>query len=153
MRYFYFSLMLYTISFNQAYAKVSWIEQEFTYALMVSEQDTTLEELFNDINGNGIPNEPGIETSPPFSHRRVYWDEAGTSPGSSGSGLFNDEKLLVGQLSGGNNDCIDPIEPSDCDEDTADECSAIVGCHWTGTSCIVAIPQDFYGKLSVSQKC
>ena len=47
MRFFYFGLMLYTISFNQAHAKISWIEQKFTYALMVSEQDTNLEELFN----------------------------------------------------------------------------------------------------------
>jgi hypothetical protein len=49
MRFFYFGLILYTISFNQAHAKVSWIEQKFTYALMVSEKDITLEDKLKEI--------------------------------------------------------------------------------------------------------
>ena len=64
MRFFYFGLMLYAISFNQAHANVSWIEQKFTYVLMVSEKDTTLGELFNDINGNEI-----YDLTEPFTDR------------------------------------------------------------------------------------
>ena len=105
------SSFLYIIVFGNALGKKINLDNDTA--------SSNIQELFwGDVNDNGIPNEPGIEVSPVGSHWRVYWDAAGTSPGSSGSGLFNDEKLLVGQLSGGNNDCIDPIEPSDCDRCT-----------------------------------
>ena len=54
----------------------------------------------------GDPDYDGFnESSPSGSHWRVYWDEGGTYFGSSGSPVFNDEGLLVGQLSGGSGDC------------------------------------------------
>jgi len=39
------------------------------------------------------------------THWRVVWDEGGTEGGSSGSPVFNDDKLVVGQLHGGTGDC------------------------------------------------
>ncbi len=44
----------------------------------------------------------GNNTSSDRSHLRVNdWDKGTTEPGSSGAGLWNDEKLLIGQLHGG----------------------------------------------------
>ena len=45
------------------------------------------------------------DISPSGSHWRVYWDEGGTAGGSSGSPVYNDDGLLVGQLTGGSGDC------------------------------------------------
>ncbi len=39
------------------------------------------------------------------THWRLNWDEGGTEGGSSGSPLFDDEKLIVGQLHGGSGEC------------------------------------------------
>jgi len=39
------------------------------------------------------------------THWRVVWDEGGTEGGSSGSPVFNDDKLIVGQLHGGTGEC------------------------------------------------
>jgi len=39
------------------------------------------------------------------THWRLSWDEGGTEGGSSGSPLFDDEKLIVGQLHGGTGEC------------------------------------------------
>ena len=39
------------------------------------------------------------------THWRLSWDSGGTEGGSSGSPLFNDEKLIVGQLHGGTGEC------------------------------------------------
>ena len=39
------------------------------------------------------------------THWRLNWDEGGTEGGSSGSPLFNDDKLIVGQLHGGSGEC------------------------------------------------
>ena len=39
------------------------------------------------------------------THWRLSWDEGGTEGGSSGSPLFNDDKLIVGQLHGGSGEC------------------------------------------------
>ena len=39
------------------------------------------------------------------THWRLSWDEGGTEGGSSGSPLFNDDKLIVGQLHGGTGEC------------------------------------------------
>ena len=54
---------------------------------------------------SGSINWQGQGSSPAGSHWRVYWDEGGTYGGSSGSPVFNEEGLLVGQLSGGSGDC------------------------------------------------
>ena len=35
------------------------------------------------------------------THWGLYWDEGGTAPGSSGSPLFDSDKRIIGQLSGG----------------------------------------------------
>ena len=39
------------------------------------------------------------------THWRLNWDEGGTEGGSSGSPLFDDNKLIVGQLHGGSGEC------------------------------------------------
>ncbi len=39
------------------------------------------------------------------THWRLSWDEGGTEGGSSGSPVFNDDKLIVGQLHGGSGEC------------------------------------------------
>ena len=39
------------------------------------------------------------------THWRLSWDEGGTEGGSSGSPLFDDDKLIVGQLHGGTGEC------------------------------------------------
>ncbi len=39
------------------------------------------------------------------THWRLNWDEGGTEGGSSGSPLFDDEQLIVGQLHGGSGEC------------------------------------------------
>jgi len=103
---------------------------------------------WGDVDGDGTD-----EISPPNSHWRVRWDDGGTAGGSSGSGVFNDQGLLVGQLSGGNNDCADPTLEEDCaDENSENDCYSIVGCEWVGSAangeCVLAAIQDFYGKFS-----
>jgi len=45
------------------------------------------------------------DVSPSGSHWRITWDEGGTEGGSSGSPAFNDEGLLIGQLTGGSGSC------------------------------------------------
>jgi len=89
--------------------------------------------------------------SQPHYHWQVEWNEGSTAPGSSGSGLFNDQGLLVGQLSGGNADCTTPaMLEEDCTSITLKEdCLDTVGCAWmTSGTCILALEQDFYGKFS-----
>ena len=54
---------------------------------------------------SGAINWQGQGSSPAGSHWRVLWDEGGTYGGSSGSPVFNNEGLLVGQLSGGSGNC------------------------------------------------
>jgi len=54
---------------------------------------------------SGAINWQGQGSSPAGSHWRVYWDDGGTYGGSSGSPVFNNEGLLVGQLSGGSGNC------------------------------------------------
>ena len=39
------------------------------------------------------------------THWRLNWDEGGTEGGSSGSPLFDENKLIVGQLHGGSGEC------------------------------------------------
>ena len=39
------------------------------------------------------------------THWRLTWDEGGTEGGSSGSPLFDDNKVIVGQLHGGTGEC------------------------------------------------
>ena len=39
------------------------------------------------------------------THWRLSWDEGGTEGGSSGSPLFDENKLIVGQLHGGSGEC------------------------------------------------
>ena len=39
------------------------------------------------------------------THWRLSWDEGGTEGGSSGSPLFDDNKVIVGQLHGGTGEC------------------------------------------------
>ena len=102
---------------------------------------------WSDINGDGIVSD--YEQSPPGTHRKVTWDTGGTAGGSSGSGLFNDNGLLVGQLSGGNNDCVDPTTLSDCQiASNSNSCYEIVGCEWYNNQCVLATTTDFYGKFS-----
>ena len=49
MRFFYFGLMLGFISFSHGFGNVSWIEQKFTFALMNSVKDITLEDKLKEI--------------------------------------------------------------------------------------------------------
>ena len=101
---------------------------------------------------DGTLNWADYGTSLPHYHWRVKWDDGLTAGGSSGSGLFNDQGLLVGQLSGGNSDCTEPIEDETCTNVlNENDCLSTVGCEWYDAgsgSCIVADPQDFYGKFS-----
>ena len=102
---------------------------------------------WGDINEDGIVSD--YEQSPTGTHRKVTWDTGGTAGGSSGSGLFNDNGLLVGQLSGGNNDCVDPATLSDCQiASNSNSCYEIVGCEWYNNQCVLATTTDFYGKFS-----
>ena len=63
MRNFYIGLMLFIISTNQVFSNISRIEQKFTYALMTSEQDITLEDttiaISESIKGNVKFKSPG----------------------------------------------------------------------------------------------
>ena len=60
----------------------------------------------NDIAySSGSINWQGQGSSPAGSHWRVLWDDGGTYGGSSGSPVFNEDGLLVGQLSGGSGNC------------------------------------------------
>ena len=54
---------------------------------------------------SGSINWQGQGSSPAGSHWRVLWDDGGTYGGSSGSPVFNEDGLLVGQLSGGSGNC------------------------------------------------
>lgn len=44
----------------------------------------------------------------PVQSWRVFWNQGVTEPGSSGSGLWNAQQRVVGQLSGGNSSCSNP---------------------------------------------
>ena len=105
---------------------------------------------WGDINGDGIVSD--YEESPLGTHRKVTWDTGGTAGGSSGSGLFNNNGLLVGQLSGGNNDCYEPTIEADCNIATSqaycEGANGIVGCEWYNSQCVLATITDFYGKFS-----
>ena len=54
------------------------------------------------VSGNYNDDKPHY---PDNTHYLVVWDTGTTEVGSSGSGLFNREKLLIGQLEGGYADC------------------------------------------------
>ncbi len=48
---------------------------------------------------------PGTGMPPWHNHWEVLWDAGITEGGSSGSGLFNQDRLLIGQLDGGTSHC------------------------------------------------
>jgi len=101
------------------------------------------------INWGDVDGDENNETSPANSHWRIRWDEGGTAGGSSGSGVFNNQGHLVGQLSGGNNDCVDPTLEQDCAAaNSSSDCYSIVGCEWSNQECVLSATQDFYGKFS-----
>ena len=54
-------------------------------------------------DNNGYASSDGWYSS--NTHWRISWAEGGTEGGSSGSPVFNDDKLIVGQLHGGSGDC------------------------------------------------
>ena len=56
-------------------------------------------------DNNDAPSSCGWFNSMDNTHWCLNWDEGGTEGGSSGSPLFNSDNQIIGQLSGGNNEC------------------------------------------------
>ncbi len=66
-----------------------------------------------DVKKISFDNAPAVDATGEFgffdTHWKVVWDLGSTEPGSSGSGLFNQNGLLIGQLTGGDAGCIDTV--------------------------------------------
>ncbi|OQY30011.1 MAG: hypothetical protein B6244_01760 [Candidatus Cloacimonetes bacterium 4572_55] len=101
-------------SYNVYYAGWDARDQSMSSSVGVHHPSGDVKKItFSDMTGiswPGMINWTDGSSSPAHSHWRVVYTNGVTEPGSSGSPLFNQDGLVVGQLHGGSSSCEEPDE-------------------------------------------
>lgn len=91
--------------------RAGWISQTLVNRVLVDGIHHPRGDL-QKINFGEVVRIVALEFNPTIpSHYEVIWNAGVTEPGSSGSGIFNDQREMLGVLTGGFSSCQAPSEP------------------------------------------